>query len=192
MISNAIRNTKEARDARRIKRILYRITIATFLFATVPATMAWALSTIGLQPMYVVSNSMSPEFNKGDLIIGSSNYQSLESGDIIVFKATWFDNELVTHRIHEIGTTFDLTQKDKYTMPLKDAVIYTKGDNNSIVDPEPTDLNSVVAEVVASVPKLGYYMNPKVIGVLLGVFLASGLAININWEKHLYKGNRRG
>ncbi|MGN0455802.1 MAG: signal peptidase I [Acutalibacteraceae bacterium] len=94
-------------------------------------------SVLGYVPLSVQSDSMLPEFEKGDLIISKAvdDSTALEKGDIITFKANIEGvDTLNTHRIVDETTT------DGY-------VFYTtKGDNNEIEDAEPVARVSVAAK----------------------------------------------
>ena len=94
-------------------------------------------SVLGYVPLSVQSDSMIPEFEKGDLIISKAvdDSTALEKGDVITFKANIEGvDTLNTHRIVDETTT------DGY-------VFYTtKGDNNDIEDTEPVARTAVAAK----------------------------------------------
>jgi signal peptidase len=98
----------------------------------------------------VVSGSMEPVLYRGDIVIIDTNPSTVQVGDIVVYKATWF-NEPVIHRVKEIrqlqnGTTY----------------MVTKGDNNAAPDPAPVYTNQIISKVVSInglplvIPKVGY------------------------------------
>ncbi len=94
-------------------------------------------SVLGYVPLSVQSDSMIPEFEKGDLIISKAvdDSTALEKGDVITFKANIEGEEaLNTHRI------VDVTETDGYVFYI------TKGDNNDIEDDEPIARVSVAAK----------------------------------------------
>lgn len=94
-------------------------------------------SVLGYVPLSVQSDSMIPEFEKGDLIISKAvdDSTALEKGDVITFKANIEGEDVLnTHRI------VDITETDGF-------VFYTtKGDNNEIEDAEPVARVSVAAK----------------------------------------------
>lgn len=94
-------------------------------------------SVLGYVPLSVQSDSMIPEFEKGDLIISKAvdDSTALEKGDVITFKANIEGEDVLnTHRI------VDITKTDGF-------VFYTtKGDNNEIEDAEPVARVSVAAK----------------------------------------------
>lgn len=108
---------------------------------------------LGFKLMYVVSESMEPTFYKGDLIISKTldnNFTVLTEGEVIIFNAPWFNNEIVTHRIIEIN----------------DDEIITQGDNNDVSDPVGS-INNVVGVVVQSVDNVGYIFSPLSLKLLI-------------------------
>ena len=58
-----------------------------------------SLNIVGVRTLYVVSGSMEPSISKGDLVLASENYGGLTEGDVVVYKARWFNDENVLHRI---------------------------------------------------------------------------------------------
>lgn len=94
-------------------------------------------SVLGYVPLSVQSDSMIPEFEKGDLIISKAvdDSTALEKGDVITFKATIEgEDTLNTHRITDVTVT------DGYEFYT------TKGDNNDIEDAEPIARVAVAAK----------------------------------------------
>lgn len=107
----------------------------------------------------VVSGSMEPVFYRGDVVlIEKSNFmgieeinpQTLQVGDIIIYRATWYP-EPVIHRIIRIEKDF---QGRSYYI--------TKGDNNDAADPAPVYPEQVQSKVLSwgqnplFIPKIGY------------------------------------
>lgn len=94
-------------------------------------------SVLGYVPLSVQSDSMIPEFEKGDLIISKAvdDSTALEKGDVITFKTVIGGvDALNTHRIVDVTETEGF---EFYT---------TKGDNNDIEDAEPVARLSVAAK----------------------------------------------
>ncbi|MGC9517962.1 MAG: signal peptidase I [Methanomicrobiales archaeon] len=107
----------------------------------------------------VVSGSMEPVFYRGDIVIVEKtnlfglqefNPNELETGDIIIYDATWFPDPVI-HRIISVGTN---AQGQKYYI--------TKGDNNPNPDPVAVYPNQVLAKVIeigdnpVFIPRVGY------------------------------------
>ncbi len=105
---------------------------------------------LGYTPLSVLSDSMSPTFEKGDLIlIKKCDPSSLKEGDIICFH-TILNNEyaLNTHRIASIEAMGDVRS---YT---------TMGDNNNgIADTHVISDGDIVGKYVGRIPKLGNVMD---------------------------------
>lgn len=97
-----------------------------------------------VMPVAVMSNSMVPQFERGDIVIMSKlknkDIDNLKVGDIILYK---LNNQTIIHRIHSIVDS----EKNIYI---------TKGDNNEIVDPEQVNSNQIIGKVIFSIPKIGY------------------------------------
>lgn len=117
--------------------------IATVLVALVVAAAVFLMGArlVGLQVYNVVSDSMSPTYNKGDLIyVKPVDPDSVRIGDPITFVM----NEkltVATHRVMSIN-------------PEK-RVFITKGDRNETND-APVHFNNLIGIPQFSVPLLGY------------------------------------
>ena len=83
----------------------------------------------------VSSNSMRPEFEKGDIIF-IKKQENYEIGDIITYQTK--DNNLVTHRVIE-----------KYGNDY-----ITKGDSNNIEDEEKIKPEQIKGKLIIKIKKL--------------------------------------
>ncbi|MBL4937503.1 signal peptidase I [Clostridium sp. YIM B02515] len=133
----------------------------------------------GLGPykiMSVLSGSMSPTFNAGDVIVGKTiNPYDLKQGDIITFR---FGNSLTTHRV------INVINKDGKLL------FNTKGDNNNVEDLESVGDENIISKYLFRVPLLGFVIMfmKGTAGVTTICFLII-LSIFIN----VYKGrNKKG
>lgn len=91
----------------------------------------------------VASGSMSPVFDKGDVVVVEKikdNYGDLKEGDIIAFK---YNNVVVIHRIINI-----IKDDGKY-------YFYTKGDANNVADNYSVEEEMIVGVVKIWVPYVG-------------------------------------
>jgi len=79
----------------------------------------------------VISDSMRPEFQRGDLIMTQSVSKDPQKGDIITFKAREVQNP-VTHRVVDV----------------RDNIVTTKGDNNPSFDDYGTTKNDIIAKAI--------------------------------------------
>jgi len=133
-------------------------------------------------PFYVVvSGSMIPTINIGDIVIIKNNsfdtsFNNLKVGDIIVFRAPEAKTDdgkpkVIVHRIDEIGNFF---QKE---------VIRTKGDANPYSIPGidyPLFTENYVGKVVFVVPKIGTIsmiitppINYIIMAIIIGLLIYS-------------------
>ena len=123
---------------------------ALFAFTTLATRDTTKVASLaGFTPMSVQSDSMSPTFNKGDLIlVRKCDTDSLKTGDIVTFH-TIINNEyaLNTHRISEI-----YTQNGAHSY-------VTKGDNNSIADTHLISDGDIVGRYVGRLPGFGYVVD---------------------------------
>ncbi|MGM9605765.1 MAG: signal peptidase I [Faecousia sp.] len=128
--------------------VLWAVILLAALFAfTTLATKnsSQVASLAGFTPLSVVSDSMAPTFNAGDLIvIRRCDPAELQEGDIITFHAI-INNEyaLNTHRITEIQ---DQNGTRSYV---------TKGDNNAIADIHMIADGDIVGRYVGRLPGFG-------------------------------------
>lgn len=103
----------------------------------------------GFTPMTVQSDSMSPTFDQGDLIvIKTCDASKLQVGDIVTFH-TIIDNQyaLNTHRIESID---ELNGMRSFT---------TKGDNNDVADTHIISDGDIVGQYVFKIPGMGKVMD---------------------------------
>jgi len=96
----------------------------------------------GIKPFIVLTGSMEPEINSGDLIISKTvDPNALGVGNIISFKE---GNAVVTHRIAEI------------TDENGEPAFVTKGDANNARDTIPVTYSEVEGNYLLRIPKLGH------------------------------------
>ena len=102
-------------------------------------------SVFGYKPFVVMSGSMEPKINKGDLIfVKKVDTDTLKVGDVIAFRNP--DNTVTTHRIKDV-----IESKNK-------TCYETKGDNNNTADPDITCSNLVEGKYVSRVAKVGNFI----------------------------------
>ena len=121
-------------------------------------------SLFGYQLYIVLSDSMTPEFKAGDLIITRQvDVSTLDVGDIITFRS--IDpvsfNEVITHQI------VDTTIIDN------NVAFITQGVNNTSQDLFPVLPSAILGEVRFSVPWLGNFFSflGSVYGYILFIFV---------------------
>lgn len=115
--------------------------ITLFYFIQAKGSLEEAPGIFGYKPLTILSNSMQPTFNAGDIIIISDKVQPKE-GEVITFKHP--DGVLVTHRIVQV------LEKDG-------KILYeTKGDNNKQVDEVLTLNENIIGVQKLVIPNAGY------------------------------------
>ena len=114
---------------------------------------------LGYQCYTVISGSMQPAYDVGDLLyVKDVDVNTIKVGDPITFVLN--ENLVVaTHRVVRIDA--------------ENQRFYTKGDANDIEDSEPVHFNNVIGVPKFSIPKLGYVsdfiQNPPGMYITIGV-----------------------
>ena len=99
---------------------------------------------IGFHPVVVLSGSMVPTLNVGDVAVTRAAVTSqLVIGDVITYRA---GSGLITHRIIDIEES------------PSGRLFYTQGDANATPDSQPTPEAAVVAELAYRIPRIGFMM----------------------------------
>ena len=135
-----------------ISVVLWAVILVAALFAfTTLATRNTnqVASLAGYTPLTVASDSMSPTFRTGDMIvIRKCDPSKLVEGDIITFH-TIINNQyaLNTHRIAQIHETNGVRS------------YVTKGDNNAIADVHMIADGDIVGKYVTKIPVMGKVMD---------------------------------
>lgn len=121
------------------------------------------------RPVTVLSDSMTPTFSRGDLVISTTvPLDQLRVGQVVSFRIPVGDHRVESHRVIEIVSGGGAP------------VVRTKGDANKAPDPWNAQLSGDRAWVVTyTVPKLGWLIlrmrDPHV--RLLALFLAPALLV---------------
>lgn len=114
---------------------------------------------LGYKIFVVVSESMEPEINTGDLILVNKNKKP-NIGDIITYK----DSETITHRIVNIIEENNTT---KYI---------TKGDKNATLDKDLVDTSKIEGTYICKISGIGkliiYLQNPFVLVATIMLIIA--------------------
>lgn len=128
----------------RILSALITAALALLLAANVYVIAARAVTgeaqptVLGFSAAVVVTGSMSPAIEPGDLVV-CRRAADYAVGDVIMFRS---GAAIVTHRI--VGGT-----AEGFT---------TRGDANNVADTDPVPRGAVVGKVVFTVPKLGIFI----------------------------------
>lgn len=101
-------------------------------------------SIIGLKPMSVLTGSMRPVLNPGDLIIvGDTKASSIETNDIITYRMG-HNHALITHRVVEVFYEDDVIK------------FRTKGDANNTEDLKSVSESQLIGKMILKIPYAGY------------------------------------
>lgn len=115
----------------KIKSILYIFTVTLLLGYLV-------ILAVGFKPYSIVSGSMSPSINVGDIVyIRKIDFDDIHKGDVITYT---IEDTAITHRV----------------VKVYDDYLITKGDNNSSNDTHVVHEGNVVGKVYFTIPYLGY------------------------------------
>lgn len=116
---------------------------------------------LGYRVIAITSGSMEPTIKTNALAISKrvDTIEDIAEGDIISFTVTQDDGTVAkaTHRIYEI----------------KDNVIYTKGDNNLVVDSYPTNMSEVESKVCLIINSTAWIVNKWQSGFAGKIFICS-------------------
>lgn len=117
------------------------IALAVALFSTCMGLLA--LRTLGMGTFVVTGSSMEPAVQKGALVIVEPvSPTAISRGDIITFEHY---GQMTTHRVVSIDGSNPASP-----------TFTTKGDANTVADPEPVHFPGQVGIYRASIPLLGY------------------------------------
>jgi len=143
---------------KRITHVLFGV-LSKIVFVTAIIFMISFL--LGFRGLAIVSNSMNPTINRGDLVFIDIYNHEIIKGDIIAFT---YGDKIIVHRVYRID-------EETFT-------ILTKGDANQNIDPWIVTDENYVGKYVFSIPLLGYpsiflssLLTNPVIGISLTVTL---------------------
>ncbi|MBR3613876.1 MAG: signal peptidase I [Clostridia bacterium] len=140
------RKNKELKIKKIISTIAYIILIPLLIYNTSLIIQAIIKpdktpSFFGIKSYVIISGSMQPELEIGDIVIVKDSLEQLKEGDIISFRR---DNLIITHRITEIMFLSDGSKQYK-----------TKGDFNNVEDIEIVKDEQIEGKVVNTISNLG-------------------------------------
>lgn len=165
---------KENKEFGLAKNIVYNLVLSIFITLALAVV---AIYAFGLRLDVVLSDSMSPEFYKDDIVIIRA-YDDYEVDDIIEFQLSE-TSQPVTHRI------ISKTGKGK------NAVYETKGDANDSADTQQVSYSKINGKVISVIEdgnliyqfiKTNYFL---FIDIILGIWvLSSTITGEIEMRKH--------
>jgi len=160
------------------KKRLYKAINVAILGLVGGVVLLMALATlpgmVGLNPVVVLSGSMRPTLQVGDVaVLRSVAPASVKEGDVVTFRSS---SGLITHRVVRVEETDS------------GRLLYMKGDANNTVDQDPIADTQVIAKMAYSIPKVGFLMvlAESTIGTI--IFIGGPVAILLimwarEWDK---------
>lgn len=125
-----------------LKKIWNIVSTALVVVIVLCAVFLMGSRLLGFKCYTVISGSMKPEYELGDLLyVKDVDVNTIKVGDPITFILNE-DLVVATHRVVRIDA--------------ENQHFYTKGDANEIEDSEPVHFNNVIGVPQFSIPKLGY------------------------------------
>ena len=141
------------------------------------------INIFGLRQYMIMTGSMEPNYNIGDLIITKEvNPENIKKGDIITY-ALADGNATVTHRI------IDVIEKDGKTM------YKTKGDNNNAPDQNLVEYNQIQGVFLFKINNFGNILSSILtktgIALVFLIVILSYLRANSKEEKRIAREDIR-
>ena len=137
-------------------------------------------SFLGLKTYVIISGSMEPNINIGDLVVVQKTKGELKEGDIISYRQ---GESVITHRI---------SQK---TENEEGEIIYkTKGDNNNTEDSEEIRKEEIEGKVIKVIPKIGnvtLVLKNKVVATVVVIILSIYIIKNYKKNKKLNSRHKK-
>ena len=132
------------------------------------------VSIFGFQQYVIMTGSMSPQYEAGDLIVvRKSSPTSIHTGDVITYAAG--TENTVTHRVIEVvnqgGTTY----------------YRTKGDGNNTSDGDLIPYSQVQGKAIMHFSKVGQYINKFLTG--LGSIVVF-IVVFLSYSKYVHEEER--
>ena len=127
---------------KKVKNIFDTVTTVLVVLVAVFAVFLMGSRMLGMQVFNVISGSMAPTYDVGDLLyVKTVDPDSVKVGDVITFVLNE-DLVVATHRVVAVDS-----ENRQFT---------TKGDANNTEDASPVHFNNLIGVPVFSIPMLGY------------------------------------
>lgn len=139
-------------------------------------------SFFGIKSFIIISGSMEPELNIGDIIITSQKEQNeIEKKDIISFRE---GQQIITHRVEEI------------VEENGEKLYKTKGDNNNVSDRNLVKYNQIEGVYIAKIPKIGTLLatlknKVVIISIILTLYIIYSHNLKKERKKYMRKQKRK-
>ena len=135
-------------------------------------------SFFGIKTYVIISGSMEPSLNIGDVVIVKNvKNNALQIGDIISFRQ---GQNVITHRITDIVM---VNNQKQYR---------TKGDNNNAEDSGTINIDIIEGKVINSIPFVGkivFVLQNKILIILILIILF--IVLSYSGKKNKRKSDRR-
>ena len=136
---------KSQSSRRRLQSIGKAASLGLVTVLAVLVGLAVVPGVIGYHPVVVLSGSMVPTLNVGDVAVTRAAAPAeLKIGDVVTFRA---NSGFITHRIIDIEESPD------------GRLLRTQGDANATPDTELIPASAVVAKLSYRIPRIGFIMN---------------------------------
>jgi signal peptidase len=135
-------------------------------------------TAVGYEWRTVVTGSMRPILEPGDVVLISPHSEHVEVGDVVAFPDPTQLNRDILHRVAEI---------------TESGALVTKGDANDVVDPWQIDSSQVIGTQALALPKLGFLVAAASSKPGIVIFLVlPALLILVNESRVWYQYVRYG
>jgi signal peptidase len=157
-VISPLNNSKQQVSIMKKTRLLVTKTF-TAIILLVLAALSLLITTHVVQAKIVLTESMQPVINPGDLLVSvSPGLISPQTGKVVIYTGKKFDGTVVASFAHRV---IGGDEKSGYIV---------KGDANDQADVQRPTLSEIEGVVLFNVPKVGLLLNPKTMSLLL-VFL---------------------
>ena len=157
-VISPLNNSKQQVSIMEKTRLLVTKTF-TAIILLVLAALSLLITTHVVQAKIVLTESMQPVINPGDLLVSvSPGLISPQTGKVVIYTGKKFDGTVVASFAHRV---IGGDEKSGYIV---------KGDANDQADVQRPTLSEIEGVVLFNVPKVGLLLNPKTMSLLL-VFL---------------------
>jgi len=157
-VISPLNNSKQQVSIMKKTRLLVTKTFSAIILLFLAAS-SLLITTHVVQAKIVLTESMQPVINPGDLLVSvSPRIISPQTGKVVIYTGKKFDGTVVASFAHRV---IGGDEKSGYIV---------KGDANDQADVQRPTLSEIEGVVLFNVPKVGLLINPKTMSLLL-VFL---------------------
>lgn len=132
----------------------------------------------GMKSFTVLSGSMEPAFDTGDMVVDRQIPPAdARPGDVVTFRDPGTQSRLITHRLRSVSISGGTAR------------MVTKGDANNATESWTVPVNGKIGRVAYRLPKLGYALalthgrNSKLLLIVLPALLFGVLELRRIWRR---------